>query len=63
MLIASLLFYQELRKDPEVIGFKINPYYPCVENKIICNKQMKITWHVNELKVSHTDKDTVDAFI
>ena len=24
---------------------------------------MKITWHVNDLKVSHADKDIVYAFI
>ena len=35
MLIASLLFYHNLRKDIEAIGFKINPYDPCVANKMI----------------------------
>jgi hypothetical protein len=31
-LQASLLFYKKLKKDLESIGFKINPYDPCVAN-------------------------------
>ena len=27
------------------------------------DKQMTITWHVDDIKVSHYDKDIVDAFI
>ena len=63
MLIASLLFYQKLKNDLEVIGFKVNPYYPCVANKMIRDKRMKISWHVDELKVSHDYKYIVDALI
>ena len=63
MLISSLLFYQKLRKDMEAIGFKLNPYNPCVAKKSIRNKQITITWHVDDLKVSHSDKYIVDAFI
>ena len=36
-LIASLLFYKKLRKDLEAISFKLNPYDPCVANKMIRN--------------------------
>ena len=43
ILIASLLFYQKLRKDMEAISFKVNTYDPCVSNKMIRNKQIKIT--------------------
>ena len=56
MLIASLLFYRKLRKDMESIGFKVNPYDPCVSNNMIRDKKMTITWHVDDLKVSHADK-------
>ena len=35
MSIASLLFYPKLRKDIESIDFKLNPYDPCVANKMI----------------------------
>ena len=63
MLIASLLFYQKFKKDIEAIGFKVNPYYPCAANKMLHDKQMKITWHVNDHKVSHVEKDIIDTFI
>jgi hypothetical protein len=35
LLRASLLFYRKLRKELESYGFKINPYDPCVANKMI----------------------------
>ena len=47
----------------EAIGFKVNSYDPCVENKMIHDKQITITWHVDDLKLSHASKDIVDAFI
>ena len=36
-------------------GFELNPYNPCVANKMINGKQMTITWHVDDLKISHVD--------
>ena len=30
---------------------------------MICDKQMKITWHVDDHKVSHSENGIVDAFI
>ena len=38
MLKAALLWYQQLRKDLEEIGFVFNPYDACVANKITNNK-------------------------
>ena len=35
MLQSALLFYKKLRKDLEGIGFKVNPYDPCVANRTI----------------------------
>ena len=32
-------------------------------NKIIHNKQITITWNVDDLKVYHSDNDIVDVFI
>ena len=37
------------------MGFNINPYNPCVANKEINGSQMTVTWHVDNLKVSHKD--------
>ena len=63
MLIEPILFYLKLRKDLEAFGFKVNPYYPCVANNMIQDKQMTIIWHANDPTVSHADKDIVDSFV
>ena len=56
MMLSSLLFYKHFRKDLEEIGFKINPYDICVANRIINGKQQTVTWHVDDVKVSHKDE-------
>ena len=61
-LQASLLFYKKLRKDLEEIGFKVNPYDPCVANRIVNGKQHTVTWHVDDLKSSHVDPKVNDEF-
>jgi hypothetical protein len=61
-LQAALLFYKKLKKDLEGIGFKINPYDPCVANRTIKNKQHTVTWHVDDLKSSHVDSTVNDEF-
>ena len=53
MIQSSLMFYKKLRADLESEGFKINPYDPCIANKMVNGKQMTIAWHVDDLKVSH----------
>ena len=63
MLIALLLFYQKLTKDLEAIGLKVSPNDTCVAKKMISDKQMTITWRVDDLKVSHTNKYVVEALI
>ncbi len=63
MLESPLLFHRKLKKDLESIGFKVNPCDPCVANKMIDGKQMTVTWHVDDLKVSHVDPKQVDMFV
>ena len=63
MLIASLLYYKRFMKDITTIGFKINPYDPCVANRIVNGKQHTITWHVDDLKSSHVDPKVNDKFL
>jgi len=36
---ASLLFYRKLRKELEDYGFEINPYDPCVANKMTTSER------------------------
>jgi hypothetical protein len=62
MLISGLLFYKKLRKDLESVGFKINPYDPCVANRMVNGKQHTVTWHVDDLKSSHMDSKVNDEF-
>ena len=63
MMESSLLFYKKLCNDLKQQGFEINPYDPCVANKMVDGNQLTVTWHVDDLKVSHKDKKVVDDFI
>ena len=45
------------------MGFKINPYEPCMANKMVKGSQMTVTWHVDDLKVSHRDPKAVTVFL
>jgi hypothetical protein len=63
MLQSSLLYYKKFRKDLEEIGFKVNPYDPCVANRIVKTKQHTVTWHVDDLKSSHVDPGVNDEFL
>ena len=35
MLRSFLLFYRKLRKELKDYGFVVNPYNPCVANKMV----------------------------
>ena len=50
---AELLFYIKFVEDLKSIGFQLNPYNPCVANKIVDGAQLTVVWHINDLKVSH----------
>jgi hypothetical protein len=60
---AALLFYQRFIGDLATIGFKLNPYDPCVANKIVNGKQLTVVWHVDDLKISHQDHNVVTRMI
>jgi hypothetical protein len=62
-MISAMLFYKKLTADLITYGFIVNPYDPCVANKVIQGKQMTVSWHVDDLKVSHMDPKIVDGFI
>ena len=63
-LQAALLFSKNLStfliKDQ---GFQVNLYDWCVVNKVINGKQCTIGWHVDNLKISHVDKEVVEEII
>ena len=52
MLTASILYYKKFVNDLKTIGFKLNPYDPCVANQIVNGMQHTITWHVDDVKSS-----------
>ena len=56
---SALLFYWKLVGDLKRIGFELNPYDPFVANTTSKGKQSTVYWHVNDLKISHKDKDVV----
>ena len=62
MLMSGLLFYKKFKKAIEARGYKVNPYDPCVANKMINGKQHTISWHVDDLKASHVDPKVNDNF-
>ena len=55
LLRNALLFYNKLVADLESNGFVLNPYDLCVANKVVNRKQMTVCWHVDDLKVSHSN--------
>ena len=63
LLKSALLFYRKLRGDLEGMGFEVNPYAPCIANKNVNGSQMTVTWHVDDLKISHKDEKEVSKFI
>jgi hypothetical protein len=63
MLALALLFYKKFASDLMRYSFVLNPYDPCVANKMVHDTQMTMSWHVDDLKVSHKEKKMVDEFI
>jgi hypothetical protein len=62
-LRSALLFYKNIIKDLKRKGFKLNRYDPCVANKMVRGKHFTVLWHVDDLKMSHTQYDEVTSMI
>ena len=60
---AALLYYQKFVTNLEAVGFKLNPYDPCVANKMVHGKQLTVVWHVDDLKISHVSPKVVTRMI
>jgi len=56
---SPLLFWRNLTQALAKWGFSINRYEACVANKNINGSQCTIAWHVDDLKISHLDKQVV----
>lgn len=54
LMCLALLFYRKLKKELIEYGFEMNPYDPCVCNKITKDgSQLTVLWHVDDLKISY----------
>jgi hypothetical protein len=62
-MVASLLYYRKFVKSLTDIDFVINPYDPCVANKMIEGDQMTICFHVHDCKLSHRKTKVMDSMI
>ncbi len=50
-MVASQLYYRKFTRSLKNQGYVMNPYDPCVWNKMINKKQITICFHVNNCKV------------
>jgi hypothetical protein len=59
MMKSALLFYRKLVSELQEMGFEINPYDPCVANKMVNETQMTIRWHVDDLMINHLSHNEI----
>jgi hypothetical protein len=62
-MVAGLLYYHKFSSSLKNRGFTVNPYDPCVWNRVIVGKQVTICFHVNNFKISHLDPKVVNYTI
>ena len=63
MLVSAMLFYCKLTKALLSYGFELNPYDPCVVNKMVNSEQLTVCWHVDDLKSSHINPKVNNEFL
>jgi len=60
---VALLYYQHFVANICSIGFELNPYDPCVANKLVNSNQLTLIWHVDDIKASHCNKEVITNYI
>ena len=60
---SAMLWYKLFSSTLQQMGFKLNPYDPCVANCEIEGKQCTIGWYVDDTKISHLNPTVVTAII
>ncbi len=63
MMKSALLFYRKLISELKEMGFEVNPYNPCVVNKIVKGSQMMIRWHVDDSMISRSSGKAISKFL
>jgi hypothetical protein len=62
-MVASLLYYKKFTSSLRSKAFTMNPYDPCVWNKMVNKEQLTIVFHVDDCKLSHRDPKVLDETI
>jgi hypothetical protein len=62
-MVSILLYYRKFVESLTDIDFVINPYDPCVTNKMIEGDQMNICFNVDDFKISHCKTKVMDSII
>ena len=62
LLVSALLFYSKSCGDLENIGFRFNPYDPCVTNRINFGNQNSVIFHVDDIMSNHVNPKVNDNF-
>ena len=57
---AIILWYQTFSGCLSKLGFKLNPYDPCVANLTVDGSQLTIVWYVDDTLLSHKDPKVID---
>jgi hypothetical protein len=60
---SALLWYELFSGTLKGMGFELNPYDPCVANKMIEGSQCTIAWYVDDNKISHVKSSVVTTVI
>ena len=60
---AAILAHKKLAKFWRDNGLIMNPYDPCVWNKVIDNKQFTTMFHVDNVLMSHDSPRVVTEYI
>ena len=60
---SAIIWYDTFCGTLKDLGFKLNPYDPCVANKMVNGRQCTIAWYVDDNKISHVDPKVVDWLI
>jgi hypothetical protein len=60
---SAIIWYNTFTTTLKDLGFRLNPYDPCIANKMINGHQCTIAWYVDDNKISHRDPKVVDSII
>ena len=62
-MVVILIYYIKFTKSMKSIGFDINPYDPCISNKVIDGLQTTIWFYVDECTIIHREWKADDIII